>query len=241
MKMIELLIFDMDGLMFETGRLAYRAYLRSAEKYDYEMNHQVYYHLTGRTEAAILKEMAVLYGDEVPYQQWRAEMNVNKGLIFAEEKRVFKKKGLESLLHYAKASGRLVAVASSNHLENIRNYLEIEAVAPYVDLIISGDEVKKGKPDPEIFLTACKKAGVKPEHALVLEDSRAGIKAAKAAGISSALIEDDITDLPVRKGRYPLLQDLTQAMVYEAQPDFIFEDLSQVAALLQQSSDNKEE
>ena len=240
MKAIDLLIFDMAGLMFETGRLAYRAYLRSAEKYDYEMNHQVYYHLTGRTEAAILKEMAALYGEELPYQQWRGEMNINKGLIFAEEKRVFKKKGLESLLQYAKASGRLVAVASSNHLENIRNYLEIEEVAPYVDLIISGDEVKKGKPDPEIFLTACKKAEVKPEHALVLEDSRAGIKAAKAAGIASVLIEDDITDLPVRKGRYRLQRDLAQAMVYEAVPDYIFEDLDEVTHLLQKTFDETE-
>lgn len=228
MTKIDLLIFDMDGLMFDTGRLAYRAYFKSAEKYDYEMNHNVYYYLTGRTEAAILQEMATLYGENVPYETWRHEMNLNKKRIFAQEQRVFKKKGLENLLKYAKATDKIVAVASSNHLENIKKYLDIEAVMDYVDLIISGDEVKKGKPDPEIFLTACKKAGIAPDHAVVLEDSRAGITAAKAAGIPSILVEDDITDLPVKAGKHALLVDLSQPLKFETQPDQTFKDLDEV-------------
>ncbi|MGM0238742.1 HAD family hydrolase [Enterococcus sp. AZ103] len=232
MEKVELLIFDMDGLMFETGRLAYRSYLKSAEKYDYEMNHNVYYYLTGRVEEAILNEMGNLYGEEVPYPEWREEMKASKSRIFAAEKRVFKKKGLENLLKYAKDSQRMVAVASSNFLHNIEEYLEIEGVIQYIDFIISGDEVTNGKPDPEIFLKACKKANALPENAVVLEDSRVGIKAAKAAKIRAFLVEDDITDLPINMGKYKLLMDLSQSLAYEVKPDVSFKDLDEVVDYL---------
>ena len=62
--MKKLLIFDMDGLMFESGKLAFRGYLESARKYDYQMTHDVYYYLTGRTCEEIYDEMENLYGSE---------------------------------------------------------------------------------------------------------------------------------------------------------------------------------
>ena len=98
MKKIKLVIFDMDGLMFETGRLAYRAYLRAAEEYDFEGCQEVYYYLTGRTEADIRIGMQKLYGNQVPTDRWREAMNRQKEVILAEEKRVFKKPGLLELL-----------------------------------------------------------------------------------------------------------------------------------------------
>ena len=52
MNTIQLVIFDMDGLMFETGRLAYRAYLKSAEEHDFELIHDVYYYLTGKRDSS---------------------------------------------------------------------------------------------------------------------------------------------------------------------------------------------
>lgn len=79
MNKIKLFIFDMDGLLLETGRLAYRAYVKSAQKYDYEMRKEVYYLLTGQTEAAIRQQMGNLYGEDVPYIKWReASINIKK-------------------------------------------------------------------------------------------------------------------------------------------------------------------
>ncbi|MCU7700150.1 hypothetical protein ODV97_08310 [Enterococcus gallinarum] len=85
MNTIQLVIFDMDGLMFETGRLAYCAYLKSAEEHDFELIHDVYYYLTGKREAEIRQGMKELYGD-VPVDQWRDSMNRYKEAILAEEK-----------------------------------------------------------------------------------------------------------------------------------------------------------
>ena len=66
MEKIKLVIFDMDGLMFETGRLAYRAYLSAAEEYDFEVCQDVYYYLTGKTEADIRRGEAIIASRELP-------------------------------------------------------------------------------------------------------------------------------------------------------------------------------
>ncbi|MGH1758682.1 HAD family hydrolase [Enterococcus gallinarum] len=203
MNTIQLVIFDMDGLMFETGRLAYRAYLKSAEEHDFELIHDVYYYLTGKREAEIRQGMKELYGD-VPVDQWRDSMNRYKEAILAEEKRVYKKPGLLDLLKELKQHTCQIALASSSSREKIATYFELEKMPSTFDIIVAGDQVKQGKPDPEIFLTACCQAKVLPKDALVLEDSFAGIAAAEKAGISAFMVEDDLTDLPTRKGRYPL-------------------------------------
>lgn len=92
MNKIKLFIFDMDGLLLETGRLAYRAYVKSAQKYDYEMRKEVYYLLTGQTEMAIREQMGILYGEDVPYIKWREAINQYKEKIVKEDKRVYTKK-----------------------------------------------------------------------------------------------------------------------------------------------------
>ncbi|MHC5247331.1 HAD family hydrolase [Enterococcus sp. LJL90] len=225
MAKLILFIFDMDGLMFETGRLAYRAYLKSAGEFDYEMTHNVYYYLTGKTEAAIFAGMKELYGEEQPTDSWREAMGHYKDQIFAAEQRVFKKKGLVELMEFAKEQQILLAVASSNTEEKIRTYLALEDVEKYVDFIITGDDVSQGKPDPEIFLAAVQRAGVEKKQAIIFEDSRAGIQAANNAGISVILVEDDITDLPVRKNGTPLIKDLSQFRESPTTADFQFTDL----------------
>ncbi|WP_192988060.1 HAD family hydrolase [Carnobacterium mobile] len=228
MDEIKLFIFDMDGLMFDTGRLAYRAYLKSAEKHDYEVTHNVYYYLTGRTEKDIRQGMEELYGANVPYNEWRNSMNEFKNEILKREKHVYKKKGLVELLQFAKDHGIQVALASSTHREKIQYYLEIEEIPEYFDIIVAGDEVTKGKPEPEIFLTACKKAGIAPNHAVVFEDSAAGIEAAHRAGIISFLVEDDITYLPTKKGYYTLQKDLSYLGEKKTTADYQFPDLLQI-------------
>lgn len=215
MKQLQLVIFDMDGLMFETGRLAYRAYLLSAQKHDFELTHDVYYYLTGKTEEDIRKGMKALYGEDVSTDVWRDSMNYYKESILKDEKRVFKKTGLIDLLNMLKEYQCLTAVATSSSREKVDHYFSLENMPNYFDLIVTGDQVKNGKPDPEIFLTACNRAKINPKHALVLEDSIAGLKSAYAADIPAFWIEDDLRDLPITKGKHKLRK----------QPEFKQEDI----------------
>lgn len=92
MEEIKLFVLDMDGLMFDTGSLSYRAYLKAAEEYDFELIHNVYYYLTGRTEKVIRKHLKLLYGEDLPTEKWRDAINSYKKEILAEEKEFIKRK-----------------------------------------------------------------------------------------------------------------------------------------------------
>lgn len=232
MDNIKLFILDMDGLMFETGRLAYRGYLKAAKKHNYEVTPNVYYYLTGRNEEDIREHMKVLYGLEVPTNEWRDSINYFKDQILADEKRVYKKKGLMELLEYAKKKEIKVAIASSSAREIVDYYLEIEEIADYIDVIVAGDEVVRSKPEPEIFLTACKKAGVSNTEAVVFEDSAVGVEAAQRAGIRSILIEDDITSMPNNEGHHKLQKDLSYLRDTLPNTDYKFMDLLEVKHFL---------
>ncbi|EME3494653.1 HAD family phosphatase [Enterococcus faecium] len=227
----KLFIFDMDGLLLETGRLAYRAYVKSAQKYDYEMRKEVYYLLTGQTEMAVREQMGILYGEDVPYIKWREAINQYKEKIVKEDKRVYTKKGAEEILSFAKERGIHTIVASSNTREKIEMYLRMENLYDFFEQIISGDDVEKGKPEPEIFLKACSKMNIHPSEALVFEDSIAGIEAARRAGILSFLIKDHLIGLPDHNGKHKLKVDVS---LYESnKADYEFYDLHQAKRFLE--------
>ncbi|MGM0125978.1 hypothetical protein IGI37_003379 [Enterococcus sp. AZ194] len=225
-----LVIFDMDRLMFDTGRLAYRAYYKTAQKFDIELNPAVYYHLTGRNERGIREELKKLYGENLPTDTWRDFMNQEKNRILLKEQRVYKKKGLLKLLAYLKKENYLIGLASSTKRETILWYLELEKMPAVFDVIVAGDEVLKGKPDPEIFLIACEKLGVTPESAIVIEDSFSGIGAAFHAGIPAFLVEDDLTDLPNFEGKHKIQQTLTARQKQSDYPMKKFDSLLDIMA-----------
>lgn len=236
MEEIKLFVLDMDGLMFDTGSLSYRAYLNAAEEYDFELIHNVYYYLTGRTEKVIRKHLKLLYGEDLPTEKWRDAINSYKKEILAEEKRVYKKKGLIVLLDYAKKEDIKIAIASSSSKKLIDYYLEIEETRDYIDLIVAGDEVTHSKPDPEIFLKACEKAGIHKEQAIVFEDSLVGIDAARNAGIRSILVEDDIRSLEENKGHYKLKKDIRVLEKSDSIADYEFKDLLEARDFLKENS-----
>lgn len=228
MKKAELVIFDMDGLMFDTGQLSYRAYLESAKHFDFTVNHSVYYYLTGRTDSDIREKMRELYGEDAPISEWRDKINLIRKRILSEEKRVFKKKGLLELLEFLKNNNYKIALASSSSREKIEYYFKIEDMPDIFDIIVAGDEVNAGKPNPEIFLKACEKANVMPEHALVLEDSVIGIKAALQGIIRPFLIPDNIYNLPIHKGKHPLLVNPEEFLIRKPENVESFKDLLEV-------------
>jgi beta-phosphoglucomutase family hydrolase len=91
--------------------------------------------------------------------------------------------GVEPWLATLRAAGIPCVIASSTHRENITTTLEVLGLCDYFAAIISAEDVKRGKPDPEVFLTAAKRIEVEPADAVVFEDALVGIAAAKAAGI----------------------------------------------------------
>ena len=102
------------------------------------------------------------------------------------------KQGVEKLLENLQKEGYIIALVSSNTIQNIEYNLFSTGLFKYFDHIISGEEVKHSKPNPEIYQLALTRMGLKPMDCLVLEDSPNGIKSAVSAGIDAYMIEDTI-------------------------------------------------
>ena len=91
--------------------------------------------------------------------------------------------GVEPWLRTLREEKIPCAIASSTHLENITTTLDVLGLVEYFAAIITAEDVKRGKPDPEVFLTAAQRIGVEPGDGVVFEDALVGIAAAKAAGM----------------------------------------------------------
>lgn len=130
------------------------------------------------------------------------------------------KEGLAELLTYLKAHDYKTVVATSSTRDRVDRILAQTGLIDYFDGSVCGDEVERGKPDPDIFLKACRKADVPPAQALVLEDSETGIEAAHSAGIPVICVPDM---------KYP-------AEEFAKKTYGIAESLSQVLAMLQAGS-----
>ena len=183
------IIFDMDGLMIDSERVTYNEYVKKLKILGYDdFTEKIYRQCLGKNKEGICKVFFNQYGDDFPMiEVWN---DVHDWIDESLRKYVPKKKGLDNLLKYLKENNYLTIVATSSGRTRVNEILKNAHIIEYFDDSICGDEVSKGKPNPEIFLTACQKLGVKPEEALVLEDSEAGIRAAYDGEIDVICIPD---------------------------------------------------
>jgi HAD superfamily hydrolase (TIGR01509 family) len=189
MDRIELVIFDMDGLMFDTEALTKRAWQEVGKVHNYDIPMQFLLGLLGMNRVSISNQFKTVFGQDFPFDDMYAEQGKCVARII-EEEGLGIKKGLTELLEYLQANNIKKAVATSSSRERASKLLKIAGVFEKFDRVICGDEVTKGKPDPEIFLTVCKKLDVEPENAIVLEDSERGLEAAVAGGMRCILVPD---------------------------------------------------
>lgn len=186
-------IFDMDGLMFDSERMVMDAWQKVGEEIGYSnLGEDLYPNLgTNRDRQYFLEK----YGEGFPFDQFRQRYQaVMQERIDREG--LPKKRGLRPLLEYLKEKNYRMAVATSSDREYTLSCMEREGLLDYFQKIVCGDMVEKIKPDPEIYLKACQALDVGVEEAIVLEDSRNGIRAALAAGTAVIMIPDLLRDFP---------------------------------------------
>ena len=186
--MINGVIFDMDGLMFDTERmwatfwepalaalgLEYKEGLAEAER-----------GTAGETSRNIVRQF---YGEDCD-----ANAIIDSLHRVADEefqKPVPKKPGLDELLAWLDANHIPMAVASSSRMASIRHHLDGWGLTHYFKVIVSGEQFSASKPDPEIFLRAAEALGTQPGRTLVLEDSYNGVRAGAAGGFVTVMVPD---------------------------------------------------
>ena len=119
------------------------------------------------------------------------------------------------LLTYLKENNCKTILASSSNRDKVDLIINKMKLTDYLDDSICGDEVNIGKPNPEIFLKACKKLGATPEEAVVFEDSEAGIDAAYNGNIPVICVPDMLQPSQAHKDKAEVvLEDLSQVIDY---------------------------
>ena len=182
-------IFDMDGLMIDSERVTYNEYVKKlAQLGHHDFTEELYRNCLGKNKPGICQVFIDHYGQDFPMTEVWDDVHV--WIDESLRQYVPKKKGLVELLEYLKANNYKTIVATSSGRARVDEILKNADLTKHFDDTICGDEVTHGKPHPEIFLTACQKLDVKPEVALVLEDSEAGILAAYDGRIDVICVPD---------------------------------------------------
>ncbi|GLB31241.1 hydrolase [Lacrimispora amygdalina] len=217
--MIKAVIFDMDGLMFDTEKLYDTAWEYAGKQFGYVIKQEDLNPMRGANQALVQDLFYKKFGPEFDF------MRIRKSRIEYMEQYIGihglpHKPGLTELLEYLKEKGYQMAVATSTPEEPARRYLTMEGVADYFDVCIYGDMAAKSKPDPEIYIKALKQMGREPKECLVLEDSPNGVLAGFQAGCSVVMIPDAIQPDHADKQRtVRILPNLNEVISYlESQP-----------------------
>ena len=182
-------IFDMDGLMLDTEKLLARFWMQAAHEAGFPMTFEQVLGIRSLAAVYAKPHLQGLFGQDFDYERIRARRRALTAQYIAAHG-IEKKPGLDALLAYLRESGRRIAVATATDRERTADFLGRIGLLDYFDTFICGDMVQLGKPDPEIYLTACKVLQLPPAQCMALEDSPNGIRSAHAAGCKAVMIPD---------------------------------------------------
>ncbi|MBR2182546.1 MAG: HAD family phosphatase [Acidaminococcaceae bacterium] len=188
-KQVQAVIFDMDGVIFDSERLVIECWKVIAEKHNIPDIVEICMRVQGNNRVETGKRFLEKYGNDFPYETYKKEVTA----LFRErygEGRLPLKPGVVEILHALQKAGIPLAVASSTRSDIVRIELEEAHLLQYFDAILGGDMVSRSKPEPDIFLAAAKALQADPAGCYVLEDSHNGIRAASRAGMHPIMVPD---------------------------------------------------
>ncbi len=206
--MVSGIIFDMDGVLIDSERQSNEGWLWAAGQLGVDMPMWLIDSFKGAPAELCCKFFDDYYKGVIDY--WEAkELRTQHVYKIRETEGIPVKKGVKDIFEYIRNNGLKCAVATSTRRESAEKTLHEIGVWDYLDAVVYGDEVERGKPEPDIFLRAAKAIGVNPSEAVVVEDSINGIKAGYAAGMRVVHIPDTIAiDDDIRKLTYMVCDDL---------------------------------
>ena len=203
-------VFDMDGLLFDTERLCMKSWVQVAKEWDIPDMEKVFPQCIGLNANDTRSLVLAHYGQDFPLEKFQKEASdwfradiAQNGLPVMT--------GVKEILSYLNTTDYLIGLASSTKYDSVVKKLEMAGIREYFSVIVTGDMVEHSKPRPDIYLLACEKLGVEPGQAYALEDSPNGIRAAHSAGMKPIMVPDMIApDEEMERLSFLICKDLLQ-------------------------------
>lgn len=183
------ILFDMDGVLFDTERLACSIGPKVGEQMGFTITNDMMLELTGVTDEYSREYFTRQFGPSFDYGVF-SQNYVDVMLAVIERDGLPEKAGARETLALLKEQGYPLALASSNSRAAIEFYLSRSGFGAFFDTVVTGNDVSRSKPDPEIFLLAAQRLGLDIKNCLAVEDSFNGIRSASAAGCAAVMIPD---------------------------------------------------
>lgn len=180
--MIKAILFDMDGVLIDAKDWHYEALNRALEHFGYTISRES--HLSTFDGLPTRQKLKMLSMSRDLPQNLHEFLNALKQTYTLEisHQRCKPAFNHQYALSKLKAEGYAIAVCSNSVRQSVEAMMKLAALDPYLDEMLSNEDVSVGKPDPEMYLKAMELIGVKPEECLILEDNDHGIQAAISSG-----------------------------------------------------------
>ena len=211
--MIEAVVFDMDGVIFDSEKIYLKCLTAVGEKYAIPGFKDLCYSTIGTTDLYMKQVFLEHYGEDFPFDQYMDEMFV----LFGKEAEggLPLKTGVREILTFLKQKGIKVALATSTIKEKALPEIRLAGLEEYFDSFICGDMIERGKPAPDIYLKACEVLEANPANAYAIEDSFNGIRSASRAGMHAIMVPDLLQpDEEIRGLAECVLPSLLDALEY---------------------------
>jgi beta-phosphoglucomutase len=180
-------IFDVDGVLVDSYQAHYESWQLAGLDRGLDMTQDQFVATFGRTSREVIVE---LWGDRFNTPQSVEELDDSKEEFFREilQQDFPAMDGAAELIKALHQAGFRLAVGSSGPPDNVNMVLDRLQSRPYFEGVVTGTDVQRGKPDPQVFLLGAERIGVAPRHCVVIEDAPAGVAAAHAAGMKCIAI-----------------------------------------------------
>lgn len=210
--LIKAIIFDMDGLMVDSEPSHIKAYNTILERYEHHLSLKENKQYLGISDKDALADMREKWN--IPISLAEFSKQKQSAYIKLVSQKIIPQKGVIEFVEKTFQKNYVLAVASGSHLDEIEAVLDGLKLRKYFTTLVSGDDVKYGKPAPDIYLRTASLLDVEPDHCLVLEDAAVGAQAAKKAGMVCYVIPSRETESENFNQADQVFTDITQVYPY---------------------------
>jgi HAD superfamily hydrolase (TIGR01509 family) len=183
-------VFDMDGLLFDTESLYIRSLITAAAEYGYEMTWDLYRPMLGSPWHVNRHSLLLQYGPSFPVDDVRSLWLKHFSVLCQTELAL--KAGVSELLDLLDELDLPRAIATSSFRHSVDHHLEAHGLTHRFHQIVAYGDYVESKPAPDPFLAAAVRLGIEPRSCLALEDSHNGIRSASGAGMMTIMVPDQM-------------------------------------------------